>query len=59
MMAAQVNFVEENKNFPIEIELKGEALWFTKKAAIELKDQLQSAIDLMLEHEAMSNKDGA
>ncbi|WP_173496369.1 hypothetical protein [Shewanella sp. ISTPL2] len=58
-MAAQVNFVEENKNFPIEIELKGEALWFTTKAAIELKEQLDSAIALMLEHEAMSNKDGA
>ncbi len=57
-MAAQVNFVEENKNFPIEIELKGEALWFTKKAAIELKEKLDSAIALMLEYEAMSNKGG-
>ncbi len=57
-MAAQVNFVEENKNFPIEIELKGEALWFTKKAAIELKKKLDSAIALMLEYEAMSNKGG-
>ncbi|MCU8044416.1 MULTISPECIES: hypothetical protein [Shewanella] len=57
-MAAQVNFVEENKNFPIEIELKGEALWFTKKAAIELNKKLDSAIALMLEHEAISNKGG-
>lgn len=58
-MAAQVNFVEENKNFPIEIELKGEAIWFTKKAAIELKQKLDLSIALMLEHESKCNKDGA
>lgn len=58
-MAAQVNFVEENKNFPIEIELKGEVIWFTKKAAIELKQKLDLSIALMLEHESKCNKDRA
>lgn len=51
-MAAEVNFIEESKQFPIEIELHGESLVFTKKAAIELKNKLQIAIDLMIEHEA-------
>lgn len=53
-MAAQVKFVESNKQFPIEIELKGECFVFTKKAALELKNKLQQAIDAMLEHEAMA-----
>jgi hypothetical protein len=56
-MAAQVKFEESNKQFPIEIELKGECLVLTKNAAIELKNKLQKAIDAMLEHEEMSEQE--
>lgn len=53
-MAVKVKFIESNMQFPIEIELKGECLVFTKNAAIELKIKLQQAIDAMVEYEAMA-----
>ncbi|QQK59667.1 hypothetical protein FJD32_009215 [Shewanella sp. LC6] len=58
-MAAKVEFKGQDKSFPVHIELKGEEFWFTKKAALELKENLDLAIGLMLEHEANSNKAGA
>lgn len=54
-MAAKVTY-KDDPQFPIEIELKGQVQVFTKKAAIELKNKLQSAIDEMLENEANNNE---
>ncbi len=51
-MAAEVEFIKNEEYHPIRLELKGESLYFTKKAAIELKNKLQLAIDEMLEHES-------